>query len=280
MTIDSHHHFWNYSADEYAWIDEKMGVLKRDFGPSDLQEIANEVGLDGVISVQARSVQKETDYLVEFGKKHPLIKGVVGWVDLNAPDIDTTLGEYSREPLVKGFRHVLQGEPDERYMLRTDFNRGVARLQEFGFIYEILIFHYHLRHTPTFVDQHHDGQIFVIDHIAKPKIATNTPDPDWTRNMREIAKRENVYCKVSGMVTEVVDGVEWSPDLLRPYFDVVLEAFGPDRLMYGSDWPVCLIRSDYAKWIATVRSWIQDLSQSEQASIMGETAIRAYGLRE
>lgn len=254
-----------------------MEILKRDFGPVDLLEIAKEVDLDGVVSVQARTIPEETDALVAHGKKHPLIKGVVGWVDLTKPDVESALESFSMEPLVKGFRHVLQGEPDERYMLRADFNRGVGKLHNYGFVYDILIKHFHLPHTPAFVDQH-EGQVFVVDHIAKPSIKTDKPDSAWAEGMNEVAKRSNVYCKVSGMVTEVVDGVEWSPELLHPYFETVLEAFGPDRLMFGSDWPVCLLASDYKRWIEAVRSWCSQLSDAEQARIMGGSAVEAYGL--
>tara|TARA_R110002096_G_scaffold54517_15_gene140617 strand:+ start:1350 stop:2117 length:768 start_codon:yes stop_codon:yes gene_type:complete len=254
-----------------------MDVLKRDFGPGDLLEIAESEGLDGVVSVQARTIPEETESLLAFGKKHPFIKGVVGWIELTDPKVGDALEKCSMEPLIKGFRHVLQGESDERYMLREDFNRGVAMLHNYGFVYDILIKHFHLPHTPAFVDQH-EGQVFVIDHIAKPRIETDTPDPAWVSGMREIARRGNVYCKVSGMVTEVVEGVNWSPQLLQPYFETVLEAFGPDRLMFGSDWPVCLLASDYHRWIETVRSWTSKLSTTEQAWIMGGTATEAYQL--
>jgi len=277
MTIDSHHHFWDYSAEAYGWIGEGMDVLKRDFGSADLAPLAEEAGVDGVISVQARAEVAETDDLLQRAKTHELIRGVVGWVDLTAPEVGKLLESYSTEPLVKGFRHVLQGEPDERYMLREDFNQGVSLLHDYGFTYDILIYHYHLPHTPAFVDQH-PGLTFVIDHVAKPKIESNTPDAAWAQNMGEVAKRENVFCKISGMVTEVVPGRDWSLDLLRPYFDAVLESFGPDRLLFGSDWPVCLLRTNYLTWIETVRGWIRELSPNEQAAIMGGNAMRAYNL--
>lgn len=277
MTIDSHHHFWNYSAEEYGWIGDGMDVLKRDFGPNDLLEVTHPAQVDGVISVQARTSLAETDALLKIAKEQSLVKGVVGWVDLTSPEVAKDLESYAGEPLVKGFRHVLQGEPDERFMLRKDFNRGIETLHEFGFVYDILIYHYHLPHTPAFVDQH-PGQIFIIDHVAKPRIDSPSPDQSWIQGMKEIAKRENVFCKVSGMITEVVPGMEPSPELLRPYFDVVLDAFGPDRLMFGSDWPVCLLRTSYAGWIGIVRSWIQELSPEEQSAMMGGNAARAYNL--
>ncbi len=277
MTIDSHHHFWNYTPEEYGWIGEGMEVLKRDFGTADLAVLAEAAKVEGVISVQARTRVEETDFLVATGKSNPLVKGVVGWVDLTDSRVEGLLERYSTEPLVRGFRHTLQGEPDERYMLREDFNEGVAMLHHYGYVYDILIKHFHLPRVPAFVDQH-IGQTFVIDHIAKPSIDSNQPDPAWVEGMREAARRENVFCKVSGMVTEVADGVTWTPELLRPYFDVVLEAFGADRLLFGSDWPVCLLGSEYGRWLEVVRSWIQDLSADEQAAIMGQNAIRAYNL--
>ncbi|MEM7014917.1 MAG: amidohydrolase family protein [Verrucomicrobiota bacterium] len=277
MTIDSHHHFWNYSAEQYGWIGDGMDVLKRDFGPADLKEVIDAAKVDGVISVQARTNPVENDYLLAFANKHDFIRGVVGWVDLTNPVHFQLLEKYSYESKMKGFRHVLQGEPDEEYMLRPDFNDGVSKLHDYGFVYDILIFWNHLKHCPEFVDQH-IGQTFVLDHVAKPRIETDRPQEEWVAGMKEIAKRSSVYCKISGMATEVVDGVEWSPQLLKPYFEVALEAFGADRLMFGSDWPVCLLKTEYQLWVDTVRGYVSELSASEQKMIMGDNAVTAYGL--
>ncbi len=279
MIIDAHHHFWDYSASEYGWIDSSMEVLQRDFGPSELGPLTMRAGVDGVISVQARTTVAETDALLKTAKEQDLVKGVVGWVDLTSPDVEQDLERYASEPLVVGFRHVLQGEPDERYMLRKDFNRGVGLLHDAGFAYDILIFHHHLPYVPEFMDQH-PGQTFILDHIAKPKIESSTPDPAWVRGIHEAARREQLVCKVSGMATEVVAGQDWSADLLYPYFETVLEAFGPNRLLFGSDWPVCLLRLSYADWIDTVRSWIAKLSLTEQAAILGGNANRVYQLED
>lgn len=277
MVIDSHHHFWNYSAQQYGWIGDGMDVLKRDFGPGDLQQLLTASGVDGVVSVQARTEVVECDYLLAHAKKHEFIKGVVGWVDLTQPSAIPLLEKYSYETKMRGFRHVLQGEPDEEYMLRDDFNEGIAKLHDFGFVYDILIFWFHLKHCPAFVDQH-VGQTFVIDHVAKPKIETDKPAEAWVAGMKEIGKRDNVYCKISGMATEVIPGVEWTPELLKPYFEVALEAFGPERVMFGSDWPVCLLKTEYQRWVETVRGFASELSEDERKAVMGGNAVLAYGL--
>jgi len=277
MTIDSHHHFWNYSATDYGWIGDDMEVLKNDYAPADLKPQLAPSGIDGVISVQARTDEKENRFLLDYAEANPWILGVVGWIDLNRPDIGDALGKYAADTRLVAMRHVLQGESDDRYCLREDFNRGIAALHDHGLAYDILIKQHQLAAIPEFVDRH-PGLTFVVDHIAKPVIATARPDPVWLSGMSGVAERENVYCKVSGMVTEVKEGLSASPDLLRPYFDHVLNAFGPDRLMFGSDWPVCRLRSEYADWATTVRSWIAELSSDEQSDIMGRTASRAYQL--
>ena len=277
MVIDSHHHFWNYSAENYAWIGDGMDVLKRDFGPKDLQQLLKASGVDGVVSVQARTQVVENDFLLAHANQNDFIKGVVGWVDLTQPAANPVLEKYSYESKMKGFRHVLQGEPDEEYMLREDFNEGIAKLHDYGFVYDILIFWFHLKHCPKFVDQH-VGQTFVIDHVAKPKIETDKPQAEWVAGMKEIAKRSNVYCKISGMATEVVGDVKWDAALLKPYFEAALEAYGPDRLMFGSDWPVCELKTEYGRWVDTVRGFVSELSKDEQKAIMGGNAVQAYGL--
>lgn len=277
MTIDSHHHFWNYDAEEYGWIGDGMDVLKRDFGPADLKPLLDKAGIDGVISVQARTDEKENRFLLDYAKQHDWILGVVGWVDLNREDIGDRLAAYAENTKLVAMRHVLQGESDDRYCLREDFNRGIAALHDHGLAYDILIKQHQLPPIPEFVDRH-QGQVFVIDHIAKPVIAGPTADAIWSDGMKAVAERDNVFCKISGVVTEVTTGLEVTPELMRPYFDLVLEAFGPERLMFGSDWPVCLLRSPYVPWSATVREWIGELSADEQSAILGGTAARAYRL--
>jgi len=273
--IDSHHHFWRYSVEDYAWIKESMGVIRRDFLPADLEKTIRAAVVDGVVSVQARQSLEETRWLLELAGANPFVRGVVGWAPLIAPDIAKILGELTTDKKLRALRHVLQTEPDELYMLREDFNRGIAALPECGLAYDILIFERHLPQTMQFVDRH-PRQVFVLDHLAKPRIKDGQLQP-WAKNIRELARRPNVYCKVSGMVTEA-DYALWTEADLQPFFDTVLEAFGPRRLMLGSDWPVCLVACDYARWVGLVRKWIQQLSAAEQARILGGTAVEAYRL--
>ena len=277
MIIDSHHHFWNYSPEAYDWIGEGMEVLMADHGPADLAPQIAEAGVDAVISVQARMCQEENDALLAHAEAHDWIAGVVGWVDPTRDDVADALERYAGRDKFLGVREVLQGMEDDAYCLRDDFNRGIARLREFGLVYDILIFHRHLPNAITFVDRH-PSQVFVLDHVAKPEIRTSTPDVAWQRNLEALAERENVFCKLSGMVTEVVGEVEVSADLLRPYFEVALEAFGPDRLMFGSDWPVCRLQVEYGDWKRMVDGFAADLSDSERAALLGGTAARAYGI--
>lgn len=275
MKIDSHHHFWSYDPVEYGWIDDAMKAIRRDFLPEHLcAEIAS-VGVDGVVSVQARQSLIETGWLLGFAAQNDFIKGVVGWVELVSPQVGAELERFAASRKLKSVRHVVQGESDENFILREDFNRGVRELKKFSLVYDILIFERHLSQTIKFVDAHPD-QIFVLDHIAKPRLKEGLFEP-WNKKIRELARRPNVYCKVSGMVTEA-DFKKWTEAQLRPYFDTVLEAFGPQRLMFGSDWPVCLVACSYARWHKMVSNWIVKLSPAEQARILGGTAIEAYKL--
>ncbi len=278
MKIDAHHHFWNYSPEKYGWIGEGMDVLKRDFGPGDLQTITADAGIDGVISVQARTNLAENTFLCDYAKQSDFIKGVVGWVDLTLDTAGKEISRFSEMSKAVGVREILQGMKDDTYCLRDDFNRGVAMLHDFGLVYEVLIFHRHLPNAIKFVDRH-PNQIFVLDHIAKPDIQSSRPDPVWVANMKSLAERNHVFCKLSGMITEVSKEMEWTAENLRPYFDVVLEAFGPERLMFGSDWPVCLLRGKYGEWVRCVENWTGSLSAEGQAAIWGKTASQVYGLR-
>jgi len=279
MKIDSHHHFWNYSPEDYGWIGEGMDVLKRDFGPDDLRPVLDEAGIDGVVSVQAQTVLAENDDLTGHAAAHDWIRGVVGWIDLTADDAAGQVARFAQQPKAVGVREVLQGLDDDAYCLREDFNRGVAALHEFGLVYDMLVFPRHLGPVLAFVDRH-PAQRFVLDHLAKPAIGDTAPDPAWVKGIRALAERENVACKVSGMVTEVKTGLEPSRDRLRPFYDVVLDAFGADRLLFGSDWPVCLLRSGYLGWKETVWEWTEELSAGERAAIRGENAVRVYGLED
>jgi L-fuconolactonase len=279
MRIDSHHHFWNYSPEGYPWIGGGMSVLKRDFSPADLKPLLDEASIGGVISVQARTDETENDFLLEDAAAQDWILGVVGWLDLAAPDAADKVARFAERPKAVGLREVLQGMTERDYCLRDDFNRGLAALHDFGLTYDLLIHADQLKAATGCVDQH-PAQTFVLDHIGKPAIGgPGGVDPEWSSAIRELAKRGNVYCKLSGMITEVIPALEdWDPDLLGPWFDVVLDAFGPERLLFGSDWPVCLLRGEYADWVQCVEFWISGLSAAEQSAILGENAKRAYGL--
>jgi L-fuconolactonase len=276
MMIDAHHHLWKYSAAEYGWISPQMPAIRRDFLPGDLEALMHHFDIDGTVAVQARQTLEETSWLLDLAAKHPLIRGVVGWVPLTeGTGVKKHLERFAANKKLRGVRHVIQDEPDLRYILRDDFNAGVSALQGTGLRYDILIFERHLPAAIEFVDRH-PNQVFILDHVAKPRIKEKILTP-WDRNMRELAKRQNVYCKLSGMITEA-DHERWTPESLQPYIDVALSAFGPKRLMYGSDWPVMLLAGDYERWFRTVRHAIAKLSKSEQDRIMGGTASEAYGI--
>jgi L-fuconolactonase len=277
MIIDAHHHFWKYSPAEYGWISPQMSVLRRDFLPGDLLAETKSAGVDGVVSVQARQTLEETSWLLDFAE-HPasadFIRGVVGWVPLISPTVDADLERFAGRTKLRGVRHVLQDEPAE-YMLRDDFNRGIGRLHRLGLRYDILIFERQLSAAIELVDRH-PNQVFILDHIAKPRIREAIVLP-WRERMLELGRRPNVYCKISGMVTEA-DHQRWTVEQLEPYMQTALEAFGPRRLMIGSDWPVCLLACDYRRWMAIVGDFAARLSAAERKRLLSETAIEAYGL--
>jgi L-fuconolactonase len=276
MKIDAHHHLWKYSAAEYGWITPEMRAIRRDFLPADLEELMHHFGIEGTVAVQARQTLEETSWLLGLAEKHSLIRGVVGWVPLTeGAGVKRHLERFAGNKRLRGARHVIHDEADPRYILRDDFNAGVRALGEFGLLYDILIFERHLPAAIEFVDRH-PKQVFILDHVAKPRIKERILAP-WDRNLRELARRENVYCKLSGMVTEA-DHERWTPEILQPYIDVALAAFGPRRLMYGSDWPVTLLAGDYARWFGTVSNAIAGLSKDEQDRIMGGTAAEAYSI--
>jgi len=272
--IDAHHHLWTYSREEYPWISESMDSIRRDFLVPELNQAVREGFIDGVVTVQARQSLAETDWLLGLAEHNELMRAVVGWVPLTDPAVRSLLEAYVAHPKLKAVRHVLQDEPDDFYMLREDFNRGVALLNQFGLRYDILIYERHLPQTIEFVDRH-PNQAFILDHIAKPRIKERVLSP-WRERIRELAKRENVCCKLSGLVTEA-DWNNWTEADLKPYIDAVLECFGPKRLMFGSDWPVALLACSYRQWISIVVRAISPLSPSEQQSILGATAKAAYG---
>ena len=274
MRIDAHHHLWRYSAQEYGWIDNSMEVLRRDYLPSELAAHCAAARVDGAIVVQARQTIEETEWLLSLADECPVLQGVVGWASIAADDFSTTLERLRNRVLLKGLRHVVQAEP-EGFLDGVDFNRGIATLKGTGLVYDILIRAQQLPEATRFVDRHPE-QSFVLDHLAKPAIAKGEMSP-WLEEIRELALRPNVSCKLSGMVTEA-NWESWTADTLKPYFKVVLEAFGPNRLMAGSDWPVLNVASSYEQWWQTLDGWLAPLSEDERRKIEGGTAARVYGL--
>lgn len=273
--IDSHHHFWIYNEKEYDWISDDMKVLRRDFLPRDLRATIRPFDVTGVVSVQARQTLEETAFLLELAGLEPWVRGVVGWAPLVDKSVGKVLEGLTQNRKLKGIRHVLQSEPDDDYVLRADFNEGVKLLNGFGLAYDILIFERHLPQAMKFVDRHPRLR-FILDHIAKPRIREHLLYP-WRDHMIELARRENVYCKLSGVVTEAAWGA-WTSSEVAPYIETAMEAFGPKRLMFGSDWPVMLVSSPYEAWVGAVTAFTEHLSESEQARIWAGSAVEAYWL--
>jgi L-fuconolactonase len=274
MRVDAHQHFWRYSSQEFDWIDDRMASIRRDFLPGDLMSLLRDSSIDATIAVQARQSMEETDWLLALADEHNWIAGVVGWIPLADPAIEETLQQFALKPKLKGVRHVLQGEPDA-YMSREDFNAGVAKLSQYDLTYDLLVLERQLPAAIAFVDRH-PSQPIVLDHLAKPLIAMQEFEP-WRTNIRELARRPHLCCKLSGMVTEA-DFADWTIDHLRPYVETAIEAFGPDRLLFGSDWPVCTVASSYSCWAATAAELLGGLSITERDAVFGSNATRFYGL--
>jgi L-fuconolactonase len=275
MRIDAHQHFWNYSAAEYPWIGPGMERLAHDHLPTDLAPLLAAEGIDGSVAVQARQSVEESRWLLALTEAHPLVKGVVGWVDLRSDRVGDDLQALAANPKFVGVRHVVQDEPDPRFVLGAAFVRGLQQLRQHGLTYDLLLYPNQLAAAIELVGLLPE-QPFVIDHLAKPRIAAGELE-SWEREIRAIARHDNVCCKVSGMVTEAARK-GWKQDDFTPYLDVVLAAFGPARLMVGSDWPVCLLAGEYADVAAIPRDFFAGLSADEQAWIHGGTAARFYGL--
>jgi L-fuconolactonase len=273
--VDAHHHLWRYSKEEYGWIGEEMSTLAKNFLPVDLEQQLARTGIHGSVAVQARQTLEETRWLLEIAEKSPVVRGVVGWAPIAAAEFPEELERLLGSKKLKGLRHVIQDEPDDEFILRADFNKGIALLERHSLVYDILI---HARHLPaaiSFVDRHPE-QTFVLDHAGKPNIRAHELEP-WRSNLRELARRENVYCKLSGLVTEA-NWLTWQPADLQPYMDTVLGAFGPKRVMVGSDWPVCLLATTHRHWYSIVQDFIEPLSVCEQELILGGVATKAYSL--
>jgi L-fuconolactonase len=275
MRLDAHQHFWRFSPEEYGWIGPDMPVLKQNHLPEDLAPLLQEANLDGTVAIQARQTLAETQWLLDLADQYTFIRGVVGWVDLRGADLHSQLERFTAHPKFCGVRHVVQDEPDDRFMLRNDFLRGIAVLGEFELTYDILIYPRHLPVAKEMAGRFPD-QPFVLDHKGKPRIRDGLLEP-WASDIRRLAAYTNVTCKVSGMVTEA-DWLDWKPSDFQPYLDVVLEAFGPGRLMFGSDWPVCSLAATYDNVVGLVSAFAQQLTADEQAEVWGRTASRFYGL--
>ncbi|GAB3533698.1 amidohydrolase family protein [Pontibacter brevis] len=273
--IDAHQHFWKFDPVRDSWITEDMAKIRRNFGPEDLQPLLQQHGFDGCVAVQADQSEAENDFLLTSADTYDFVKGIVGWVELRAADVQERLEHYTRFEKLKGFRHVLQGEPDRALMLQPDFKRGISQLSRHGFTYDILIFTDQLRYAKELVAAF-PNQPFVLDHLAKPKIKEKEIEA-WASDIKAIAVHENVCCKLSGMVTEA-DWQHWKKEDFTPYLDVVVEAFGTGRIMYGSDWPVCLVAAGYGEMLGIVESYFSSFSQAEQAGFFGGNASRFYKL--
>ena len=277
MKIDSHQHFWIYNPSEYGWISDDMQILKKDYLPDQLQKELFSVGFDGSIAVQARQTLEETKWILGLAEQNSFIKGVVGWVDLCSPRVEERLVQFSSYPKLVGVRHVVHDEPDDNFILREDFLNGISHLKKFGLAYEILIFPRHLPNTIQFVSRFPE-QLFVLDHIAKPLIKDKKVSP-WKEGIEKLAGFKNVYCKLSGMVTEA-DVKNWKQEDIIPYLDIVFDAFGPDRLMIGSDWPVCRVAGLYQQVMEVVLNYIGTYSEEDKNKILGKNALRVYRIKQ
>ena len=277
MRLDAHQHFWRYDPAHHVWMTDAMGALRRDHLPEDLAPLLRATGFEGTVAVQARQMIEETEWLLALADQHAFIRGVVGWVDLRSPDLGAQLKRLGANPKLVGVRHVVHDEPDEDFMLRPEFRRGIARLADAGLTYDLLLRPPHLKAAILLVDEL-KHQPFVLDHIAKPGVGEASLS-SWKEDVLRLAERPNVFCKLSGLVTEA-DWNAWRPDDFRPALDVVLEAFGAERVMIGSDWPVCTLAADYATTMGVVMDFVRQLEASEQAGILGGNCARFYGLTQ
>ncbi|NQZ77412.1 MAG: amidohydrolase family protein [Ekhidna sp.] len=275
MIIDSHNHFWKYDPSTHGWIDDNMTILRRDFLPPEFSEELKANGIDGTISVQADQSLKETQFLLELSAGYEFIKGVVGWVDLQSEDISEQLEVLKDHKGLVGFRHIVQSEPNPNFLLGKNFRRGLAALENRDFTYDVLV-------VPTQLDavcktvEELPNQKFVIDHLAKPYIQKKEMG-EWKKHIKRISDHENVMCKLSGMVTEA-HWQNWTYDDLVPFIDVVVEAFGTDRIMYGSDWPVCLLAAEYSEVKEIISRYVNNFSDTEKTNVFGLNALKFYGL--
>jgi L-fuconolactonase len=277
MHIDSHQHFWRYDAREYGWIDDSMNSLRRDFMPEDLEPELKRNGFHGCVAVQARQTLAETRWLLELASRHPFIKGVVGWVDLRSTELRLQLESLCGNSKLAAIRHIVQSEADDRFLMQPDFLRGIEMLEEFNLTYDILIYARHLPVAAEFVTRF-ERQRFVLNHLAKPDVRGREL-ATWSRGLRELAKWPNVYCKLSGLVTEA-DWDKWTEEDFAPYLDVAFESFGASRLMIGSDWPVCTVAGNYSRVVNVVRNYLQKFPSQVRESVLGKTVREVYRIKE
>lgn len=275
MKIDAHQHFWLYDSAKHIWMDDRMDTIKQDFLPNNLLPHLQNSGLDGCIAVQANQAEVENEFLLSLSHENSFIKGIVGWIDLRAENVEKQLEYYQQFPKIKGFRHVIHDEPDLDFMLGKAFMNGVSKLNRYGYTYDILIFEKHLPNTLKFIEALPD-QPFVIDHIAKPLIKDYVTE-DWATNIKKVANFKNVYCKISAMTTEA-DWQNWKKSDFTKYLDVVVETFGTDRIMYGSDWPVCQLAATYEAQFEIVKDYFSSFSQEERGKFFGGNAVKFYKL--
>jgi L-fuconolactonase len=275
MRIDAHQHFWIYDPHEYGWIDDSMAALRRDFLPADLKPELVRNSFEGAVAVQARQTLEETRWLLELAASVPYIQGVVGWVDLRSPQVRSQLEAFARNPKLVGIRHIVQSEPDDRFLLQPDFLRGVSILGEFDLAYDILIYPVHLPVAAEFV-RRFPGQRFVLDHLAKPPVKSGEVR-SWAQGIRELASSPNVLCKLSGLVTEA-DWRHWKPEHFTPYLDTAFECFGPERLMMGSDWPVCTVAASYGQAVDVVKNYLDQYPGEVREAVLGGNAARFWRL--
>jgi L-fuconolactonase len=277
LKIDAHQHFWKYDPVRHSWINDAMWVIRRDYSPADLLPLLQAAGMDGCVTVQVNQTEDENKELLALADQNDFIRGIVGWVDLQNPDVEFRLEWYKEAyPKMKGFRHILQSERDRASMLKPAFKRGIGSLLKFGYTFDILIFPDQLGYTREFVASFPD-QPFIIDHIAKPYIKDRFITEEWKDAMRAVAAFPNVSCKISGMVTEE-DWKHWKSEHFRPYLDTVVEAFGPGRIVFGSDWPVCLVAARYEQVVSIVDDYFAGFSADERAALFGGNASAFYGL--
>ena len=275
MKIDSHQHFWKYDPEKYSWISDEMWAIRKDFTPEDLEPLLRKNGFSGCVAVQADQSEAETEILLNFAKDYDFLTGVVGWVDLNSADVEARLKNFSENPFLKGIRHTVWDQKGE-FMLAPEFQQGIETLEKLGLTYDILAFDYQLESAVELV-RNFPHQKFVLDHMGKPGISEK-PDKGWIRNTQELGKSENVYCKISGLVTETPD-FRWKPTDFFPFLEVVVKAFGVDRIMFGSDWPVCLSAASYSEVIGIVEEFFSNYSEKDKEKIFGRNATDFYNLK-